>query len=133
MPRLCRVFRTVLVASFALAVWTLARPAQAAPAPLCDDRGASALAPPPALEAPDIAVQRARATAACPLGGDLPLGASIGPAHRTPPPLQGAGEPVTPPSSIVVVPPTGEELDRRTADVPSLEGVRWRVERPPRG
>jgi hypothetical protein len=132
MPRLRRVLRAVLVASVALAIWTLARPAMAAPAPLCDDRGASALAPPPVLEASDVAVQRARATATCPLA-DLPLVTTIAPGHRAPPSPPPSGEPLLVQSSVAVAPPTGEELDLPTADVPPLEGVWSRIERPPRG
>lgn len=132
MPRLHRVLRALLLASVALAVWTLARPAMAAPAPLCDDRGATMLAPAPALEAPDVAVQRVHATATCP-AGDLPLGAAVAPAHQAPPPPPQGGEPVLPQTSLAVAAPAGEELDMPTADVPPPEGVRWRVERPPRG
>jgi hypothetical protein len=59
-----RALRAVLFASVLLAVWAFALPARAAWAPLCDDRGASVLAPPPALEAPDEAITRT-ASAAC--------------------------------------------------------------------
>ena len=56
-----RVFRTAIFAGVMLALWTLGRPAHAATlAPFCDDRGATALAPPPALEAPDEAVRQGR-------------------------------------------------------------------------
>jgi hypothetical protein len=54
-----RALRAALFAVVAVVVWTVARPARAAPAPFCDDRGASALAAPPALEAPDDAIRRA--------------------------------------------------------------------------
>src|SRR5947209_17163186 len=74
------VLRAVLFGSVVLALWSLARPASAAIAPLCDDRGASAIAPPPLLQAPDDAhneaIERAHVAPSC-TRGDLPLGASI--------------------------------------------------------
>src|SRR6202041_1954760 len=54
-----RVLRVAIAASFALVLFVLARPASAATAPFCDDRGASAIAAPPVLEAPDDAIRRA--------------------------------------------------------------------------
>jgi hypothetical protein len=62
---LARVLRAVLVLATMFVVLAMARPAYAAAAsaPFCDDRGATALAPPPTLEAPDGAIQRARAEA----------------------------------------------------------------------
>lgn len=132
MPRLRRVLRAVLALSVTLVVWTLARPALAAPAPLCDDRGATALAPPPALEAPDVAIQRAHTPASCDLG-DAVLGCAVGQGHRTPAPPPQGGEPVLPQGTVTVAPPTAEELDLPPVDVPPTEGVHLRVERPPRG
>jgi hypothetical protein len=58
--RACRsAFRAVLFASVMLVVWAFARPAHAAWAPLCDDRGASAIAPPPLLLSPEETIARA--------------------------------------------------------------------------
>jgi hypothetical protein len=131
MRRLRRILRAVLVASVALAMWTLARPVLAAPAPLCDDRAATALAGPPALEAPDVAVRRARTTAV--RGpGQLLLGASVAPDHRVPPAPPQAGEPAGPQRSVAIPAPAFEERDLPPADVPRGEGVLERVERPPR-
>jgi len=132
MPRFHRVLRAVLFASISLAVWTLSRPAMAAPAPLCDDRGATALAPPPALEASDVAIQRAAATVTCPYG-DAPLGVSIAPGHRGATPTVTAGEPALPGAPPVVVATPSSELEPACIDSPPAEGVRYRVERPPRG
>jgi hypothetical protein len=53
-----RLPRVVLFAVVLAALWSLTQPARAASAPFCDDRGATALAAPPALEAPDEAVRR---------------------------------------------------------------------------
>ncbi len=62
---LARAVRAALVLATMFVVLAMARPAYAAAAsaPFCDDRGATALAPPPTLEAPDGAIQRARAQA----------------------------------------------------------------------
>ena len=49
------VFRPLLIALAALAVWLVAWPAAAA-APICDSRGASALAPAPTLDTPDASI-----------------------------------------------------------------------------
>jgi len=43
--------RSLIVVAVGLVVWLAAKPASAA-APLCDDRGAIMLAPPPTLDAP---------------------------------------------------------------------------------
>jgi len=130
MPR--RAIRTLLVTSVVLALWTLARPAMAASAPFCDDRGASGMAASPALEAPDVAVQRARATPACPGGGVL-LGATLTRGHPGPAPSVVQAEPMIPPALLPLVAPPGDTLDAPpTVDTPR-EGARSRVERPPRG
>jgi hypothetical protein len=128
-----RVLRSVLIAGLALAVWTFARPAYAAPAPYCDDRGASAIAQPPVLEAPDVAVQRARLSTQC-VGEDMLLfHATIAPGHaRLAMPGSDAQHALcTPP---VFPPPIGcGLLDPTPLQARPCSGVRSRVERPPRG
>jgi hypothetical protein len=127
-----RVIRYILVSSLALVLWTFARPAFAMPAPFCDDRGASGIAATPALEASDVAVQRARLTTPCP-GEDVPLGVAV--SHGRPPsaPAAVAAEPVLPTTQAPFVVPPGSMLDPPpTVDSPR-DGERSRIERPPRG
>ena len=126
------VLRAALSVGLMLALWTVSRPAAAAvPAGLCDDRGASAIAPPPSLEAPDEAIQRARAPLPC--GGELESRVAVSPGHRGAGIAQNDG-----PSALRWVPivwveqggtviPFAEPAERRGL------GVHFRVERPPRG
>lgn len=60
---LARVVRAAIFFATVAVVSMLGRNAYAAVAPFCDDRGATALAAPPDLQAPDDAIQRARAEA----------------------------------------------------------------------
>jgi hypothetical protein len=127
-----RALRAVLVSSLTLVLWTLARPAYAMPAPLCDDRGATAIAPPFALEAPEGAIERARTTVTCP-GNDVSFGARIGRAHRGAPGAASAAEPVRPASQTSILPPGCGVLEPPPLVMAPAEGFRFRVERPPRG
>jgi hypothetical protein len=124
--------RAALFGSVFLALWTLARPAAAALAPLCDDRGASAVAAPPPLEAPDEAIERARAT--CPTThGDLPLGARISPAQKDVPRLWSSQPRAVPAAALRIAPPSGAVREQAIRVALARDGVRSRVERPPRG
>jgi len=68
------LLRGILFAAVWLAVMTVAHPASAEWAPLCDDRGASAFAPPPLLEAaPDVITRAARSS--CDRDDSAPLSA----------------------------------------------------------
>ena len=127
-----RVRRAVLFLGFALAVWAFARPASAMPAGLCDDRGASAIAPPPALEVPDLEFVRARAAASCP-GDEGPVRATIGPAHRVFKPFSASSDQTLPVAMTPSSPDPGERVEPAPHANRSLRGTRWRVERPPRG
>jgi|GEM_PF-2502479 hypothetical protein len=124
------ILRAGLVASLVLALWTLARPALASSAPFCDDRGASAIAMPPALDAPDEAIARARS---CTGGGDaLSLNATVvrwrlgatwgmdGPAAALP-------------RGVILVCAVREAFDPAERTPLASGGVTSRVERPPRG
>jgi len=127
-----RVLRVAIAASFALVLFVLARPASAAPAPFCDDRGASAIAPPPVLEAPDDAIRRA-SVVSCDTEERL-LDASIGPPHR----LRGRALAGTELAIAALRPdalrPLAQRLPVQCAPIAPLpEGVGLRVERPPRG
>jgi hypothetical protein len=132
MVGVAKLLRGVLFASFLLAVWTISRPAHASPlAPFCDDRGATALAAAPALEATDEAIQRAK-TSACEEDAPL-LGLAVGPAHHplaAPAEDIGAAQAVAP-SLLATLAETSIDFASRAQ--PRQHGVRGRIERPPRG
>jgi hypothetical protein len=124
------LFRAALFASLVLALCVAGRSAFAMPAGVCDDRGATAIAPAPSLEAPDVAIRRARAVGSC---GERELLARtrIAPARRVfaPPSAATCGA-----LSVVTYPVAGdgERLERFSRVSRPPWGVRWRVERPPR-
>ena len=126
-----RVIVRLLAASLALALWTVALPAQASNAPFCDDRGASAMAPAPVLEAPDVGVQRAAVPASCP-DEEVLLGTTVRAGRVTSAPPTVGGEPVLLPSRAKMVFPRGENLTNLPPVESPREGVRFRIERPPR-
>jgi hypothetical protein len=129
-----RSLRVALFASLVLALWSFARPARAATlAPFCDDRGATALASPPALEATDEAVRRTAATP-CDGSGDAPLfGVSLGSApHRAPAAAAHVAPMRTAPAFEPLAPAPVEALEFVPASTLTPPGVRFRVERPPR-
>lgn len=131
-PRVVRA--AVLCAAFAatmLAVMTLTRPAHAAPAPFCDDRGATALAAPPALEAPDVAIRRVRVTG-CNLDFDV-LMASLSPWHGKASATADAPGPVGLIAAQVTAPSDSTPLLATEPPGRPCVGARGRVERPPRG
>jgi hypothetical protein len=125
-----RALRAALFAALVLALWTVTRPAHAASAPFCDDRGATALAAPPALEASDEAIRRALA-----LGCEhekVEFGLAVRAPHRSaaPPsndPDRGWQSPVTLPG-----PAQDETVVSVQVGASPWIGVRFRVERPPR-
>jgi hypothetical protein len=126
-----RVLRAAIFASFLLAAWTLARPAHASSlAPFCDDRGATALAPAPALEETDAAIERAKTS---PCDGDTPLlGLAVGPSHHglsAPADDTESAQPVT---LSLFAPRIEASIDFAIRALAPELGVRWRVERPPR-
>jgi hypothetical protein len=127
-----RAVRYILVSSLTLVLWTFARPAMAMPAPFCDDRGASGIAAAPALEASDVAVQRARATPPCP-GEDLPLGVAITHSRPASAPAVLAVDPALPTARPPLVAPPDTLLDPSPTVECPREGERSRIERPPRG
>jgi hypothetical protein len=126
-----RALRTVLVSSLTLVLWMLARPAFAMPAPFCDDRGASGIAATPALEASDVAVQRARATPPYP-GEDLPAGVALTRGRVPTAPAAAVADPFLPTTRAPLVPPSGPRLDPPPTVASPRDGERSRVERPPR-
>jgi hypothetical protein len=125
-----RILRATLFASFALALWAFARPARASSAPFCDDRGASASAMPPALDAPDEALARARS---CPAGGDeLSLFVTIARTH--PAFAQGLEglDGVVPARGVVLPRLAGAAFDCAPPIRLARGDATSRVERPPR-
>jgi hypothetical protein len=134
---LLRVARAAIFLVTVLVTSTLARSAFASGftgyygAPFCDDRGATALAPRPDLEAPDAAWQQTRSDA-CDLDGNTwrvmvrPTGTRIvatldesAPADRAP--------------SLLTM-PTADSYELTLTEVTGRPspGARLRVERPPR-
>jgi hypothetical protein len=127
------LLRAALFGSVFLTLWTLARPASAAIAPLCDDRGASGIALPPPLEAPEDAIQRARATATCERD-EILLGSSVRSTHRCgPKAAPSPPEPAQPAAQPRFVFSGGSEARLLAIVALPRDGVRYRVERPPRG
>jgi hypothetical protein len=124
------VLRAALFTGVFLALWTLARPASAA-APLCDDRGATTIASPPPLQAADDSIQRSPLADSC-SRDDLPRGSSIGSAHRLPGPPAPSGDPALPSASVRLAPLAGQLLGTVEPSARPCDGVRYRVERPPR-
>jgi hypothetical protein len=150
--------RLVLFGATALALWLVAAPALAAEppvaastyaqpiepppspnapkgiAPLCDDRGATVLAPPPVLQGPESwLVQDDDPADAC-SSGDSSM-KTYRPVPRT-----GGDSPSTfdATTTLTRVVPCVPEADRQIALPPAelgapAPGVRLRVERPPRG
>jgi hypothetical protein len=99
-------------------------------APFCDDRGATALAPPPALEPTDEALLRAAAPPAD--DGGPSFGASLVPARRVVKARTAELTPVLPsPAALSPAPISAFVVFEREA-LPQ-GGVRFRIERPPRG
>jgi hypothetical protein len=129
---LFRALRFAVATSLALAVWAIASPAWAAPAPYCDDRGASAIAPPPILEAPDVAAQRARLEVPC-NGDETSFDASLTRGHGPRLSTIDAPEQAIPSAALPIVPPESvDPLSPPQVERPA-DGERSRVERPPRG
>ncbi|HLK40686.1 MAG TPA: hypothetical protein VKU41_28230 [Polyangiaceae bacterium] len=128
-----RLLPIAFFAGFVLALSTLARPALASVAPFSDDRGATAVAPPPALEAPDEAITRAR------VSSDHPtwrwLHAAIVPPHSggAPEAAQGVDPVVEAPTPKVQAAPHEGAVPVDPTPARAGPGERSRVERPPRG
>jgi hypothetical protein len=126
-----RALRAILFAIVTIALWTVARPAMAMPAPFCDDRGATSMAPEPTLVAPDLPVRRAHVTPAC-NGEDVSLGSAVVPGHTHAPVASSQAEPV-----LTCVAPTVASASWATCALPPTaqpcaDGVTSALERPPR-
>jgi hypothetical protein len=117
-----------------LVVWAFARPAHAAWAwaPLCDDRGASAVAPPPLLVAPDETITRAEPSG-CDRDATARL-AALGADHTRSSSADAGGEaalPVLATASLARYENGPFHPPVRPTDHPPVS-PRSRVERPPR-
>ncbi len=126
-----RAARAVLFAGTMIAVWLIASPALAASAPLCDDRGATGLAPPPALQSPEDAFVRARSIAPDCFGGatrDLAFVSS----HDAPAPPAADGDSAVPISLARVERATSTACALPNVAGDARDAVAARVERPPR-
>jgi len=125
-----RALRAAIFTALVFVLWSFSRPAFAASAPFCDDRGATALAAPPALEATGEAIVRARFSS-CEYGRPL-LELAVGPAHRSiTPPADDAGFGcATAPARLE--PAASGLLEVSFVVPPPRHGIRGRVERPPR-
>src|ERR1700722_6592634 len=130
MPR--RAFRAAHFAIVTVALWSPARPAYAMTAPLCDDRGATTMAPPPTLQAPDAVIAPSASARACGRDEALPgdaaapgQGPSIAPASQ--------GDQAVIAAPLVVPPPPAALGAPRARDLVWVDpgGARSRVERPP--
>jgi hypothetical protein len=115
-----------------VAIWTLSRPAFAMPAPLCDDRGATSLAPPPTLQAPELAVLRAPPPLPCEDTG-LEAGPTLAPGHGQHQVPSPQGDPAVVIRTAAFVSLAGEPIALPAPAAPSSEGMHYRIERPPRG
>jgi len=129
--------RAALFGSVFLTLLTLALPASAAVAPLCDDRGASAIAGPPLLEAPDEAIARVAVAAAAHASSpcsreELPYGASVSPVHKGPSSAASSADQALPSASSYLILLAGHELTAGELEARPPDGVRVRIERPPR-
>jgi hypothetical protein len=127
-----RALRAALFAIVTIALWTVARPAQAMPAPYCDDRGATAMAAEPLLEAADVAIQRAHVAPVCD-GQDVQLGAAVAPGHGQPLITSVTADPALPPVTPAVLPASGSPRTFVSVEQPRADGVTSTLERPPRG
>jgi len=128
---LAKAIRAALFTGLVLALWTFARPARAdVLAPFCDDRGATALAPPPALEPTDQALLRASAPPSD--DGGPSFGASLVPARHVFRAKASEAAVRVPMPAIVSPSPISALVVFEREALPQA-GVRFRIERPPRG
>jgi hypothetical protein len=131
-----RLLRAALFAGVVLLVWTVSRSASAAisdHAPFCDDRGASALAPAPALESPSDVIDRVRAASSCTLNDIDAIGRAFAPSHRSFETPASSYVPALWRAAPTVTAPPGEDLALDGPVTPTPIEVHFRVERPPRG
>jgi hypothetical protein len=127
-----RLARAVLFGGTLIALWLIAAPAFAASAPLCDDRGATGLAPPPPLESPEDVLARAASPTPDCLGGGTARELAFTGSNDAPAPPAADGDYALsfalsrlPLCASTMLPFASAEGDAR-------EGAYARIERPPR-
>jgi hypothetical protein len=119
-------------AALTFLVWVLPRAAWAASAPLCDDRGATAVAAPPLLQASDEGSPRAGASSSCE-DARSPRCAHIAPCRGSVVAIAQISEAGLAGRSIHLARDRGQLDALAFSVVDHPRGVRSRVERPPRG
>jgi hypothetical protein len=123
----------IVTVAVTIAFAALGRPAMAMPAGYCDDRGATAIAPAPVLEAPDVAVRAARPAATCPMDAeDMIAGEAAAPGHVPTVFPAASGEPALPACALHVPPPSCDWMLHAPEVARGPDGVATSVERPPR-
>jgi len=120
----------------AVALCLVTRSARAMPAPYCDDRAATSMAPPPTMLASETAMRRAPAApswicddhggAATTIAPELAPGQGQ---HQAPSPQ---ADPVLPACAAALAEPAGEPLALPAHAAPTTDGVHCRIDRPPR-
>lgn len=127
-----RALRAALFAIVTIALWTVARPAMAMPAPFCDDRGATSMAAEPMLEAPDVALRQAHVAPAC-TGEDVSLGSALIPGHAHTSVASSPQDPALATIAPAVAPASWATRTLAPEALPRADGVTSTLERPPRG
>ncbi len=125
-----RPVRTLVVALVALAAWLVAGTAMAA-APICDDRGASAFAPPPILDTPNESIDVGAAPEACGFAIDDGISLHQGRASDPLPPPEGADLIPVGASITVIATPEGKVAPSFVVSG-GRPGIHARLDRPPR-
>ncbi len=120
-----------LAVSAALVVGLWVRPSLAAPAPFCDERAATALAPPPAPTAADQVIARA-ACHANPLATLTSRFLGLAPGHPAPDTSPSVIDAAVPTAVPKLARPPSVPVDGRVVVDAPARGVRSRIERPPR-
>jgi hypothetical protein len=127
-----RIFAVLAMAGVVIAMWD--RPAMAATAPFCDERGATVLAAPPALPATDETISRGRA-APCRNGAAAMAGtlfAAPTPGHTAPDAFFDPADAATLALPVTLPPASPAPAVHAPRADGASPGVRSRVERPPR-
>jgi hypothetical protein len=130
--RMCagRLPRFAIVAALALAFWTIAWPASASSAAFCDDRGASAVAPPPVLVPPE-AVLVGRVGAEC-RGERLAVFPAVGVSHDRTVISEGGVDPALAIEQVHLCSPGHALRPGLSHDDTAGRDPRGRLERPPK-
>jgi hypothetical protein len=127
-----RVVRTIVFAGTLIALWLIAAPAFASSAPLCDDRGATGVAPAPALQAPEDIIARAMSPTPDCLGGGASSELAITASHDAPAPPDADGGFALPVRASHLPLPVSTVRSPASVVGDARDGTFARIERPPR-